>query len=183
MGKIKLLCLGFLIFFFAGSSCNINKRYQRALTKYNRCFSTGKISNRSIALNGYYSIPLLVSGEEYIKKIFFSDSGFVISGLNLEDVNGDFNNSGVFDINQDTITTLEFTPSPTLNHKGIFISKYLIIDSNTIQEIYGYSVNTNEEIKRPVGGIGRYTPMQETPDLRKFWLLQQKWFWCDEERI
>lgn len=180
MGKVKLSWIYSLMFFFWGSSCNVVKKYQRTMTKYNQCFSSKAVLPGAIKHDGYYSIPVLYSGDEHLTNVFFSDNGFVISGLQPEDLNWKAI-SGIYNISKDTITTFEFIQDPTLNHKGIFISKYLIIDSNTLQEIYGFVVDYNKEVNRPVGGIGKFIPLSETPDLKKFWLLQQKWFWCDEK--
>ncbi len=97
---------------------------------------------------------------------------------------------GIYHIKGDTIITQSLDHPSFMNGFMTYEDKFLIYNTDSIIEFYSkilgernklIIINFNELYKNKKQKSARFKPLNTMPNPKKCWVMQEKWFWCNEE--
>jgi|TARA_B110000037_G_scaffold214108_2_gene269517 hypothetical protein len=172
---------------------------KRVINNFNDCFD-GKETGLDSLINikGFYYL-----GKDYNNistgEFLFYDNGFVHTRNGEYWLKQDFEDSkygsfGKYTVSNDTIKTYIVSDPLGMGVNGYKVW-FKIINYNSIELIYrGDTKNitefnierSKENIKadsyyKERGTIYKFSPIKSKPDINKTYIMNKKWFWCNEE--
>ncbi len=187
MLKVRKYLLFFVGAFFVG--CFVPKK---TIKDFTFCFDNEDSElNFLIKTNGFYLSNNDSIGHDYM----FYDNGFTNVGSgnfwsNTSSKNDKYGFYGKYNVNKDTLK-VQYITSPQGQTTGKIDVWFKIIDKTTLEMIYygakQYIKKTDlEEFKlnhfyvKNKATIFKFFPLDERPDINKTYIINKKWFWCNE---
>jgi len=183
-------------------SCNsIPRNIKNAYTYCHANTYTG--IDTLINIEGYYSNSMMFYDNGLViannSMSLFSDmttlfSNEIAADFETKDMKLFYNliNCGKYVICGDTIKVQMIHKSYSINDSWHGREKwYKIVDKNTIRFLDWFLITTNQKEKKlwrknyPIpaeeGAKSTFVPMPTKPPLDHYWILKEKWFWCNEQ--
>jgi len=184
-------------------SCSFLRQNTQAVESFTYCFNdeyTGL--DTLLNINGFYYSVYNLSMDEKNKNIqihdtiypsfaFFKNGMYVsnlcvdcLQNIKIQSIGGEW---GLYTLCGDTIKAQFIEPPSSMSFtKGEIWFK--IIDKNTVQPL-GTKYQTpmkSDDIKQVRNNkqsikLCKFTPLYALPDPNKSWIINEKWFWCNEE--